>query len=57
VIAVTDAADHLRDSAPQPGRYARNGQRRSLLGRRYSAPIDEGAWERRLAEMRAEREE
>ena len=48
--------DHLRDGEPQPGRYARNGVSRSLLPRRHGPPRDEGAWVRRLAEIRRERE-
>lgn len=55
--AFSDTADHLRDGDPQPGRYARNGRRRGLLGRNFGPPRDEGAWARRLREIRDEREE
>ena len=48
--------DHLRDGEPQPGRYAHNGVPRSLVPRGYGPPRDEGAWARRLAEIRDERE-
>lgn len=48
--------EYRRDGDPQPGRYARNGVPRSLLPRRHGPPRDEGAWARRLAEIRRERE-
>ncbi len=50
------AGDHYRDGDPRPGRFSRNGRRVSLLGRRFGPPTDEGAWARRLAEIRAERD-
>lgn len=55
-LAKADAADHLRDGDPRPGRYARNGRPRGLLGRRFGPPRDEGAWDRRLREIRDELE-
>ena len=51
-----DTNEYRRDGDPQPGRYARNGVTRSLLPRRHGPPRDEGAWVRRLAEIRRERE-
>jgi len=51
-----ESAGTYRDGDPQPGRFSRNGRPRSLLGRRFGPPTDEGAWARRLAEIRAERE-
>ncbi len=50
------AGEYLRDGEPRPGGFSRNGRRRSLLGRRFGPPTDEGAWARRLSEIRAERE-
>ena len=51
-----DTNEYRRDGDPQPGRYARNGVTRSLLPRRHGPPRDEGAWVRRLTEIRRERE-
>ena len=48
------SGEYRRDGDPQPGRYARNGVSRSLLPRRHGPPRDEGAWARRLAEIRRE---
>ena len=50
------SGEYRRDGDPQPGRYARNGVSRSLLPRRHGPPRDEGAWARRVAEIRRERE-
>lgn len=46
--------EYRRDSDPRPGRYACNGVPRSLLPRRHGPPRDEGAWARRLVEIRRE---
>ncbi len=57
IPASGELVTYLRDGDPQPGRYARNGRRRGLLGRNFGPPRDEGAWARRLREIRDEREE
>lgn len=56
IAADQTPGDHYRDGDPRPGRFSRNGRPRSLLGRRFGPPADEGAWARRLAEIRAERD-
>ena len=56
IAADQTPSDHYRDAEPRPGRFSRNGRPRSLLGPRFGPPADEGAWARRLAEIRAERE-
>lgn len=56
IAADQTPGDHYRDADPRPGRFSRNGRPRSLLGPRFGPPADEGAWARRLAEIRDERE-